>query len=246
MRPAGAGGVHQLGVDVQQFVGIVAAVAQHLALRVVAEIGDEHLVELQVGAARLAEGAHRLAVGLPEVGEERLHVGIDRFLDRLPAAAEMQRGRRGDRHLRHRRRHRLEEPEMLDHRMAGEVDPPVDVQSLGLGLGPFELQALRHADQLDAVEVFEEIVVPPRAAELAIGRELQSAFLLLGDYLPDLRILNRLEMIGADFTVLAFRACVLDRRRTQEAADMVGAEWRLGALHGVHPPIFDGRVVSSQ
>jgi hypothetical protein len=54
-RAAGAGGVDQVGVDVQQPVGIVAAVAQHLALVVVAQIGDVHLVELQVGAARLAE-----------------------------------------------------------------------------------------------------------------------------------------------------------------------------------------------
>ena len=53
--------VHQVGVDVQQLVGIVAAAAQVVALRRIAEIGDEHLVELQVRAARLAEGAHRLA-----------------------------------------------------------------------------------------------------------------------------------------------------------------------------------------
>ena len=61
-RLAGAGGIHQVLVDVEQLVGIVAAVAQHLALGIVAQIGHEHLVELQVGAAGLAEGAHTFEV----------------------------------------------------------------------------------------------------------------------------------------------------------------------------------------
>ena len=74
----------------------------------------------------------------------------------------MQRRRRRDRHLRHGLGNRLQEPEVLDHRVRGrEADLAVNMQSLGLGLGALELQSLGHAHQLDAIEMLQEIVVPP-------------------------------------------------------------------------------------
>ena len=78
-----------------------------------------------------------------------------------------------------------------------EVDPAVNVQALGLGLRALELQALRHAHQLDAVEPGQEIVMPPRAAELAIGHRLQADRLLLGHELRDLGVLDRLRAAPA-------------------------------------------------
>ena len=47
---------------------------------------------------------------------------------------------------------------------------------------------------LDAVELAEEIEVPPGAAELAVGRQLQADILLLLDDLLDLAVLDLLEV----------------------------------------------------
>ena len=55
----------------------------------IAQIGEVDLVELQIAAAGVGEGAHRLAVGLAEIAVELVHVGIDR----RPAR---RRGRRGN------------------------------------------------------------------------------------------------------------------------------------------------------
>src|ERR1044072_1802065 len=77
----------------------------------------------------------------------------------------------------------------------------------------------------------EESEVPPRAAEIAVGRELQAAVLLVGDDLPDLGIFDRLQLFGRDRVHVALRARVLDRGGAQETADVIGAEQRGGALH---------------
>ena len=230
-RAPGAGGVGEIGIDLQQPVGIVAAAAQVVALRLVAEVGDEHLVELQVAAARLAEGAHRLAVGPAEIGEKRLHVGVDRPLDRLPSAAIVQRRRRRDGHLGHRRPgDRFQEPEMAEHGMAGrEIDPAVNVQAFRLGLRALELQALRHAHQLDAVELAQEVVVPPRTAELAVSHRLQADQFLPGYQLPDLVVLDRPELGRRDLAGRSPGARRFHRRGAQQASHLVGAERRVGA-----------------
>ena len=74
--------------------------------------------------------------------------------------------------------------EVVDHGMRGrEVDLAVHMQALGLGLRALELQALRHAHQFHAVEMAEEIVVPPRAPELAVGHRLQADRFLPGHQL---------------------------------------------------------------
>ena len=63
--------------------------------------------------------------------------------------------------------------------MVGEADLADDVRPLGLGLHAGELDAVLDLLHLDAVEAAEEIEVPPGAAELAVGRELQAALFLL-------------------------------------------------------------------
>ena len=234
-RAAGDGRVHQIGVDVQELVGIVATAAQILALRRIAEIGHEHLVELQVGATRLAERPNRLGVGLPEVGEERLHLGIGGLLDRLPAAAVVQRRGRRDRHLGRGFRHRLQELEVLDHRMIGKIDLAVDMQAFGLGFRALELQPLSHAHQLDAVQGGQEIVVPPRATELAIGHALQADRFLFGDELSDLGVLDRLQLRRRELSRRALRSRFLDGCAAQQAADLIGTKRRFGTLHGASP-----------
>ena len=105
----------------RQLVRILAAVAHLLDQLRIAEIGQVDLVELQIAAAGVGEGAHHLAVGLAEIAVELLHVGIDRSRHGVAAVAEMHRRRRRDRHLRRLPGVRLQELEVLDHRMAVEV-----------------------------------------------------------------------------------------------------------------------------
>src|SRR5882724_12746394 len=143
----------------------------------------------------------------------------------------MHQGRRWDRHLRRDTRVGFQETEVLDHRMTREADSADDVRPLRLGLHAGELDTVRDLLHLDAVESAEEIEVPPGAPELAIRGELQAAFLLLGDDLPDLGIFDRLELIGRDRAFLAPAPRVLDRGCAQKAADMIGAEGWFGTLH---------------
>ena len=72
--------------------------------------------------------------------------------------------------------------------------------------------------------------MPPRAAEFAVGGELEADLFLLLDDALDLAVFHRLERCGVDLALGALGARFLQRRRAQQAADMVGAEGRLGAL----------------
>src|ERR1700722_18326167 len=103
---------------------------------------------------------------------------------------------RRDRHLRRHPRMGPEKLEMLQHRMAGKADLAGDLDAFGLGLHAVKLDAALGRIRRDAVEAAEEIEMPPRTAEFAVGRELEAdAFLLLDDGL-DLAIFDRLEFVG--------------------------------------------------
>ena len=74
----------------------------------------------------------------------------------------------------------FDEPKILDMRMPREPDLADDADTLGLGLDAGKLDPGAGRIQLNAVEALVEIELPPRAAELTIGRELETdVFLLL-------------------------------------------------------------------
>jgi hypothetical protein len=77
---------------------------------------------------------------------------------------------------------------------------------------------------LGAVKTPEEIEMPPRAAELAVGDRLQPHVLLLLDDALDLAVFDVLQRCGADLAFGALGPRLMDRCGTQQAADMVGAE----------------------
>ena len=85
---------------------------------------------------------------------------------------------------------------MLDHRVVGEADLAVDADRPRLGLHALELDAVIELVDLDAVEHAEEIEMPPRAAEFAVGGELEPDLLLLLDDLLDLGVLDLLSSAG--------------------------------------------------
>jgi hypothetical protein len=95
-----------------------------------------------------------------------------------------------------------------------------------------------HHVLLDAVEAPEEIEVPPRAAEFAVGDGLQADLLLLLDDALDLAVFHDLELGGGDLALLVPLPRVLQRRRPQQATDVIGAKGRFGALHEIFSRFF--------
>src|SRR5262249_30055719 len=146
---------------------------------------------------------------------------IGLLTDRSTAGAPVERRRRRNGDLRRARGMRLHELEMLDHRMVGEADLVDDAGALRPRLHALERDALLHDVTFGAVESPEKIEVPPGAAKLAVGDRLQPDLLLLLDHPLDLAILDRLELGSADLAFRPLLARFLERRGTQQAADVV-------------------------
>jgi hypothetical protein len=124
---------------------------------------------------------------------------------------------------------------MLQHRMAVEADPARDLGAFLARLHAGEGDAGARNELLDALQPPEEIEMPPRAAELAVGDGLQPRLLLLPDHALDLAVLDRLQRRGSDLALRALLARLLQRLRTEQAPDMVCPEGRSGALHRLAP-----------
>ncbi len=241
-RDIGNRRVDQIAVDRAERFRIVAAVLHLLAIFRIAQHGDEDLVELQIAAAGIGKGAHRFLVGLAEIGEELIERRIDRLVDRRGTRAAVQRRRRRNGHFRRARGVRFEEFEMLDHRMAGEADLAGDLDALVARRHRGKGDAGIHDMALDAVEPPQEVEMPPRAAEFAVGDRLQPGRFLFLDDVLDGAVLDRLERGGVDLAFGALLARLFQRGRPQQAADMIGAERRLGSLHYVFLPLFSSPV----
>ena len=119
---------------------------------------------------------------------------------------------------------------MLQHRMAGKADLAGDAHAFVAGGDRGKGDAGVHDVAFDAVEAPQEIEVPPRAAELAVADRLQADRFLLFDDVLDRAVLDGLERVSRDFALGAALARFLQGRRPQQAADMVGTEWRFGSL----------------
>src|ERR1700761_4499586 len=113
-----------------------------------------------------------------------------------------------------------------------EIDLADHAYRIVTGLHARELDAHVGVKQLAPGEMAEEIEMPPGAAEFTVGRELQPGRGLAVYDLLDLNVLGLAQLGGGDLALLEFRTRLLDARRTQQAADLVGAEWRFGSLHG--------------
>src|SRR5581483_9978102 len=122
------------------------------------------------------------------------------------------------------------ELEVLKHRMAGKADFAGDLEPLVARVDAGKGDPRLHDVLVDAVETPEEIEMPPRAAEFAVGDRLQTDLLLAPDDPLDLAVLDRLEFGRRDVALGALLARLLQRRGAQQAADVIGAERRLGAL----------------
>src|SRR6185503_911249 len=108
--------VDEIAVERPERVRIVAARRHLRAVFFVAQHGDKHLVELQIAAAGVGEGAHGFLVGLAEVVEHLVELRIDLAVDRRARRPAVQRRRRRDRDLGRALAMRGDELEMLEHR----------------------------------------------------------------------------------------------------------------------------------
>ncbi len=126
---------------------------------------------------------------------------------------------------------------MLDHRMAGKADRAGDLHAFIARRDGGKGDAGIHDVALDAVEAPEKIEMPPRAAEFAVGDRLQAGRFLLADDGLDLAIFDRLERCGIDLALGVTLARLFQRGRTQQAADMIGAERRFGSLTHCFTPV---------
>ena len=233
-RPSSAR-VGQARIALRQRFGLVAALLGVRALARIAGHRPGGVVELQIAAAGVVEGADRRPIGFGDIVKERVQIGIDVFADGRTALPEMQRARRRYRHFRHDARVRLQKLEMLEHRMTGETDLAVDLERVRLGLHAVELDAVVGEVELHAVEAAKKSKCHQVAAKLAVGGEFQPDLLLLLDRPFDLAVFDRAQCFGSDLVALAFGARLFQRRRPQQASDMVGAERRRGALHRFPP-----------
>ena len=98
-----------------------------------------------------------------------------------------------------------------------------------LGVVALELDLALAEIGLDAIQRAQKIVIPEGAAEFAIGDGLQpDVFLPLDDGAIS-RSSTALSCVGGDLALLPFGAGLFQRRGAQQAADMIGAERRIGA-----------------
>jgi hypothetical protein len=98
-----------------------------------------------------------------------------------------------------------------------------------LAFGGVEAHLQPRRDQLHVGEFEHEVAMPGGAVELAVGHKPQPQVLLQPDHFADRGLLDRRQFGRRDFAALAAFARRDQRGRPDQAADMVGAERRLGA-----------------
>src|SRR5436190_13488655 len=119
---------------------------------------------------------------------------------------------------------------MIEHGMRRwKTQPSHDMRGLRLGLHALELDTVTRVAYFDAVEHSEEIEVPPGTPEFSVCDTFEPDRLFRGGDLRDFAVFNLLELSCVYCAALAFGAGFLDRPRAQNAADVIGAERRLGS-----------------
>jgi hypothetical protein len=119
----------------------------------------------KIAAAGVVEGADRRPISFGDIIKEGVQIGIDIFADGGAALPEMQRARHWDRHLRRDARMRLQQLEMLQHRMTGKADFAVDLERVRLGLHAVKLDAVIRQVKDHAVKAAKEIKNATRCGE---------------------------------------------------------------------------------
>ncbi len=231
-------GVDQAGRQLRLGLGILAADADGLAARGIAQIGQIGVVQLHVAAAGIKQVGDFLAIDLGKIVVERLQLGIGVPRHGFAAAAQAH-GRRGNGDLggaplARRRRQDLEIP-AHDRRgaaqPAGYAEPRwAEFQNLAVRL--VEVRRRRIDNGLSALDRGQEIQVEIGAAEFPVGDDLQADVLLQGHRVADGDVLDAPELQGRQDASLGLGAGPGEGGRAQQTADVIGAERRPGLAGG--------------
>src|SRR5262245_23762237 len=141
-------------------IDVEAAVASLLQLCLRAKIGPSRVVELQIAATSMVGGTHRLLISDGEIFEDGVPGLVGAVLHRVRFEAKVHDTWRRNGHLWRDFRMRLEELEVINHRVVREADFADDAEGARLGLNTLELNSVIDFIDLDAVEHAEEIVMP--------------------------------------------------------------------------------------
>ena len=200
----------------------------------VAQVGEEDVVELEVATTCVVEGLYCFGVGRADVGEEEVGVGVFRWSDVVGCSPEVTRTRTRDRNLGCSGGDRGQIPEMIQHRVViGKVDALADFWEVRAKLWPRELHAgaISALHHVQAGETVHEVVVPERSSKLAIGHEPEAERLLHGDDVGDSCVLGRFEIGRRQRSIGECRGPGFDDCRwPKQAANMIGSEERISSV----------------
>src|SRR5262249_49245458 len=172
-------------------------------------------IKLQVAATRVIESADPLSPRSSDIREKLIDVRVDVLAHQRASLPEMKGAGSRNAHFRDNLAMRFQKPEMFNLLMAGEFYLPGNLDSFVLRLDPVKLDSGSGRDRLDTLETAEEIKMPPRAAEFAIGRKFQSDLFLLPDDLFDLPVFDGGQCGGIDFVPRPLGARFLERSGSQ-------------------------------
>ena len=215
-------------------LGVVAALGDLRPLGRVVQVGQAGVVELQVLAAQLAEAPHLVGVGGRQVGPELLGVRVHLRVDRGQAAAVVDHVRRGDRELGDGRLdlglqvgERLGEDRLVHPHLAVDAQRREPGLERPAGVAELDRDVAGHLGH--PAQLVDEVHVPGRPAELAVGGGLQADLLLHGHHVGDRLVLHRPQVIGGQAPGREILPGLQQAGRAQQASHVVGTERRCSA-----------------
>jgi hypothetical protein len=119
-----------------------------------------------------------------------------------------------------------------------KIPPPLGRASLpeAIAFGRMKAHGELGRDHPHVPEFQHEIPVPGVAVVFAVGDELEPDLLLQPHHVANCGVLDTLELGIRNLFFLRLFARVDERGGSDEAADVLGAEGRLGAFHGRGSP----------
>src|SRR5262249_23328744 len=166
------------------------------------------------------------------VGEEGFAVGVGRTLERRIAGEKMIGTRRRNGRLRGATGTLVEKREVV----GGKACAPLELadhhrhRHAAALLSGIVGENERALDLMaaEAVDAFEESVAPVVAAQLAVGDRLEPDALLHGDRFRDRGVFARAQLLRRQ-AAFEMRGMRIDQiGGPQQAADVIGPEWRIG------------------
>ena len=214
----------------RQCVGIVAVAPASFPELRIAQVGERHIVELQIGAALIGKKSDGAPVGVRNLVPKLGKVWISLARHRVAAAAHVEHRGRGNRLLGGLRCGILEKRKRLGHDRLRAADPPGHGRHGRLLVGSAEATLIRHGGDAHTIELAQKIDVPIVAAQLAIGDRAQADRFLPLDDCTYRVVLDAPQLLGGNCPPLELRPRLDELPRSEQASDLIGAKRRLNGV----------------